>query len=81
VAIARAVVKRPAIILADEPSANLDAENSHHIMQTMVQLNRELGTTFIFSTHDEKVMHYLRRKISLVDGRVQKDELLPGIDA
>jgi putative ABC transport system ATP-binding protein len=81
VAIARAVVKRPEIILADEPSANLDAENSHHIMQTMVQLNRELGTTFIFSTHDEKVMHYLRRKISLVDGRVQKDELLPGIDA
>ncbi|MCI0512502.1 ABC transporter ATP-binding protein [candidate division KSB1 bacterium] len=81
VAVARAVVKRPEIILADEPSANLDAENSHHIMQTMVQLNRELATTFIFSTHDEKVMHYLRRKISLVDGRVQKDELLPPLAA
>lgn len=79
VAIARAVVKRPEIILADEPSANLDAENSHHIMQTMVQLNRELGTTFIFSTHDEKVMRYLRRKISLVDGRVAKDEWLPAV--
>ncbi len=74
VAIARAIVKKPEIVLADEPTANLDAENSHHIMKTMVQLNQELGTTFIFSTHDEKVMKYLRRKISLVDGRVRKDE-------
>jgi putative ABC transport system ATP-binding protein len=73
VAIARAVVKRPGIVLADEPTANLDAENSHKILKTMVDLNRDLGTTFIFSTHDEKVIGYLRRKISLVDGRVAAD--------
>ena len=74
VAIARAIVKKPEIVLADEPTANLDAENSHHIMKTMVQLNKEFGTTFIFSTHDEKVMKYLHRKISLIDGRVAEDE-------
>ncbi len=73
VAIARAVVKRPEIVLADEPTANLDAENSHKILQTLVSLNRELGTTFLFSTHDEKVIGYLRRKISLVDGAVAED--------
>ena len=74
VAIARAIVKKPEIVLADEPTANLDAENSHHIMKTMVHLNKEFGTTFIFSTHDEKVMKYLHRKISLIDGRVAEDE-------
>ena len=74
VAIARAVVKKPGIILADEPTANLDAENSHHILQTMEKINNELGTTFIFATHDEKVIRYLRRKITLVDGKVAKDE-------
>ncbi|MCJ7813119.1 ATP-binding cassette domain-containing protein, partial [bacterium] len=76
VAIARAIVKKPEVVLADEPTANLDAENSHHIMKTMVQLNQELGTTFVFSTHDEKVMQYLRRKISLLDGKVSKDEII-----
>ena len=74
VAIARAVVKKPALILADEPTANLDAENSHHILQTMERLNRDLGTTFVFATHDEKVIDYLRRKITLFDGAVAKDE-------
>ena len=74
VAIARAVVKKPEIILADEPTANLDAENSHHILQTMEKLNQEMGTTFIFATHDEKVIQYLKRKITLIDGRVEKDE-------
>jgi len=78
VAIARAVVKRPELVLADEPTANLDAENSHRILQTMVDLNRDLGTTFLFSTHDEKVIRYLRRKISLVDGRVAADEQQAG---
>ncbi len=73
VAIARAMVKRPGIVLADEPTANLDAENSHHILQTMVSLNEELNTTFIFATHDEKVIQYLRRKISLADGKVAGD--------
>ena len=74
VAIARAMVKKPELVLADEPTANLDARNSHHIMKTMVHLNESLKTTFIFATHDEKVMHYLKRKISLNDGRVEKDE-------
>jgi putative ABC transport system ATP-binding protein len=74
VSIARAMVKRPQIVLADEPSANLDAKNSHHIVQTMKKLNRELETTFIFSTHDEKVMQYLDRIIYLKDGMVEKEE-------
>lgn len=75
VAIARSIVKHPELVLADEPSANLDARNSHNILQTMKKLNRELKTTFIFATHDEKVMQYLDRKISLKDGMVEKDEL------
>ena len=75
VAIARAMVKKPEIVLADEPTANLDAANSHHILQTMEKLNKELTTTFIFATHDEKVIRYLRRKISLEDGRVVNDEI------
>lgn len=74
VAIARAIVKKPEIVLADEPTANLDAKNSHHILQTMVTLNSELKTTFIFATHDEKVISYLRRKIQLFDGKVHADE-------
>ena len=74
VAIARAVVKQPEIVLADEPTANLDAENSHHIMRTMAQLNRDLNATFVFATHDEKVIGYLRRKITLVDGKIAADE-------
>jgi putative ABC transport system ATP-binding protein len=74
VAIARAMVKKPVIVLADEPTANLDAANSHHILQTMEKLNRELQTTFIFATHDEKVISYIRRKIYLLDGKVAKDE-------
>jgi len=74
VAIARAIVKKPEIVLADEPTANLDAENSHHILQTMVRLNKELSTTFLFATHDEKVIGYLRRVIRLVDGRVASDD-------
>lgn len=74
VAIARAMVKRPAVVLADEPTANLDAANSHNILQTMEKLNRELKTTFLFATHDEKVIGYVRRKIWLADGRVGRDE-------
>ena len=74
VAIARAMVKKPSIVLADEPTANLDAANSHNILKTMETLNRELKTTFLFATHDDKVISYLRRKIYLVDGRVEKDE-------
>jgi putative ABC transport system ATP-binding protein len=76
VAVARAMVKRPDLVLADEPTANLDAENSHHILDTMEDLNRDLGTTFLFSTHDQKVIQHLHRKITLVDGRIAKDEII-----
>ena len=75
VAIARAMVKKPSLVLADEPTANLDAANSHNILKTMVKLNQELNTSFLFATHDEKVISYLRRKIYLLDGRVDKDEI------
>jgi putative ABC transport system ATP-binding protein len=73
VAVARAMVKLPKIVLADEPTANLDAANSHNILKTMQNLNHELKTTFIFATHDEKVIGYLSRKIVLSDGKVVDD--------
>jgi putative ABC transport system ATP-binding protein len=76
VAIARAMVKKPEIVLADEPTANLDAENSHNILHTMEELNHHLQTTFIFATHDDKVIKYLHRKITLADGRVVSDEVV-----
>ena len=78
VALARAMVKRPEIVIADEPTANLDAANSFHILRTMVTLNEELGTTFIFATHDQKVIRFLRRRITLRDGRIVEDvETIP----
>ncbi len=73
VAIARAMVKHPKLVLADEPTANLDAENSHNILKMMRQLNEELTTTFLFATHDSKVISYLKRKITLTDGRITED--------
>lgn len=76
VAVARAIVKQPELVLADEPTANLDAENSYNILERMVKLNKDLKTTFIFATHDEKVIRYLKRKIYLVDGQVAKDEII-----
>tara|TARA_B100000315_G_scaffold134203_1_gene123623 strand:+ start:116 stop:829 length:714 start_codon:yes stop_codon:yes gene_type:complete len=75
-AIARAIVHQPALVLADEPTANLDAENSHHIMKILVRLNQELFTSFIFATHDEKIMAYLRRIIHLDDGEITEDEII-----
>lgn len=75
VAIARSMVKKPEIVLADEPTANLDSKNSHHILQTMKKLNEELNVTFLFATHDEKVMQYLNRIVSLEDGKVVSDEI------
>ena len=73
-AIARAIVHQPALVLADEPTANLDSENSHHIMQIMKKLNKDYDTSFIFATHDEKIMGYLNRIIHIEDGKVFKDE-------
>ncbi len=76
VAIARAMVKRPELVLADEPTANLDAENSFHILDTMLKLNKELNTTFLFATHDDKVIKYLKRIIRLEDGKVVSDDII-----
>jgi len=74
VAIARAMVKEPSIILADEPTANLDSESSHNILQTLAHFNEEKGASFLFCTHDDKVIQYLKRKITLKDGQITSDE-------
>lgn len=74
VAIARALVKKPSLILADEPTANLDAENSFQILELMRALNKSFKAAFIFSTHDEKVTKYVSREVGLEDGRVSWDK-------
>lgn len=74
VAVARAVVGNPALVLADEPTANLDSTTSGALLDIMERLNREHGTTFVFSTHDPRVMERARRLITLVDGRIERDE-------
>ena len=73
-AIARALVHDPVLVMADEPTANLDAENSHNIMKILTKLNKELDTSFVFATHDEKIMGYLKRIISLEDGNIVNDK-------
>jgi putative ABC transport system ATP-binding protein len=73
-AIARAIVHEPALLLADEPTANLDAKNSHNIMKILSKLNSEISTSFVFATHDEKIMGYLKRIIHLEDGKIINDE-------
>jgi putative ABC transport system ATP-binding protein len=74
VAIARALVKEPKLVLADEPTANLDSKNAADVVKIMVKMNKELGTTFIFSTHDPQVMKYAKRLINLKDGMISADE-------
>jgi putative ABC transport system ATP-binding protein len=74
VAIARALVKKPQLVLADEPTANLDSKNGQEVLELMLQLNRKTGATFIFSTHDQRVMDFARRLILLKDGRIESDE-------
>ncbi len=73
VAVARAVVGQPALVLADEPTANLDSVASAALLDVMERLNREHGTTFVFSTHDPRVMERARRLITLVDGEISED--------
>ena len=79
-AIARALVHQPVLVMADEPTANLDAENSHNIMQILTKLNDELDTSFVFATHDEKIMGYLKRIIRLEDGNIIRDEKTKTVD-
>lgn len=78
VAIARALVKDPKLILADEPTANLDSENSRQILELMRELNHEYKAAVIFSTHDEKVTRYVRREVRLEDGRISWDKRRDG---
>jgi len=75
VAIARAIVTRPAIVLADEPTANVDSHTADALLDLMQKLNREDGITFLFSTHDQRVMDRARRLIRLQDGRIVADEV------
>jgi len=74
VAIARALVKEPSIVLADEPSANLDSKTGEAILKLMEDMNARHNTTFIFSTHDPMVMDYAHRLVQLHDGKIIKDE-------
>ena len=75
VAIARAIVTQPAIILADEPTANVDSHTAKSLLDLMQQLNQEKGITFLFSTHDQHVMDRARRLIRLRDGQLEEDEI------
>ena len=74
VAVARAIVSQPDLVLADEPTANLDSQSSEHLMGLFVELNRHHNVTFIIATHDKRVMRYARRLIRMVDGRIVSDE-------
>jgi putative ABC transport system ATP-binding protein len=78
VAVARAVVAEPALVLADEPTANLDTATSTALIDMMAELNRELGTTFVFATHDTRLMERAQRYIQLVDGAIVQDERREG---
>lgn len=73
VAIARALAPKPALILADEPTANLDTTNGEQVMEIMTRLNKETGVTFVFATHDPRVIKYARRVITLRDGLIAEN--------
>jgi putative ABC transport system ATP-binding protein len=74
VAIARALASKPSLILADEPTANLDTPNGQQVMETMTRLNKETGVTFVFATHDPRVIQYAKRVVTLRDGLVAEDK-------
>jgi len=74
VAVARAIVSQPKLVLADEPTANLDSTSAEHLMELFCELNENHGVTFLISTHDERVMRYARRLIKMQDGRIIEDQ-------
>jgi putative ABC transport system ATP-binding protein len=74
VAIARAIAAGPAVVLADEPTANVDSETADRLLSIMEKLNRDHRVTFIFSTHDPKVMERAQRNVRLIDGRIASDK-------
>jgi putative ABC transport system ATP-binding protein len=73
VAVARAIAGKPAVVLADEPTANLDSKTGHELVALMAQLNRDHGITFLFATHDPKVLEAARRVVRLEDGLIVED--------
>jgi putative ABC transport system ATP-binding protein len=73
VAIARALATHPVLVLADEPTANLDTENGRQVMEIMQRLNQETGTTFLFATHDPRVIPFAQRVVTLRDGKVSEN--------
>lgn len=75
VAVARAIVSNPSIVLADEPTANLDSKNGQDLLKLMQEMNEKKKVTFIFSTHDHMVMDYARRLVKIRDGRVVDDQI------
>jgi len=78
VAVARALATNPKLILADEPTANLDTENGKQVMDIMQRLNKETGVTFIFATHDSRVIGYAKRVVTLQDGLITQDNKVNG---
>jgi putative ABC transport system ATP-binding protein len=74
VAVARAIVSKPALVLADEPTANLDSQTAEQLMELFVELNEHHGTTFVIATHDQRVMRYAKRVVHMLDGKVVEDE-------
>jgi len=75
IAVARALVSRPSIVLADEPTANLDSKTTAELVALMYWLNQERGTTFLIGTHDPRVMEHSKRHIELLDGRIDRDSV------
>ena len=75
VAVARAIVSNPAIVLADEPTANLDSKTGQGLLELMKEMNAEKQITFVFSTHDRMVMQYAQRLVKLKDGRLVDDQV------
>ncbi|MCF8218843.1 MAG: ABC transporter ATP-binding protein [Bacteroidales bacterium] len=73
VAVARALASKPKFVLADEPTANLDSETSENLLDIMEKLNKEEGITFVFSTHDQRVVDKARRVVTIEDGKVKED--------